>query len=279
MARCHRGRCAHTYRPLRRHAARHASRGTGRARRAKAAIARAALEPGDDRRSHHRPRAPGRIRAESRAAGRPARRAARQRSGPDDQSGVCVGAAGRRARRAGDPDSGSRRVVLAGGIESMSRMPYLIDSEDARWGHKMGNFTLVDAMYRDGFFCPLSRSDHGPDGRGSGARSTASRATTSDALRARESAPRRAARSRPDDSATRSRRRRDATRKGKPVELEVDEHPRAGHDDRGAAQAAAGVRSGRRAAGHHHRRLVVWHHRRRRGGRADERGRSGARAA
>ena len=38
----------------------------------------------------------------------------------------------------------------------MSRMPYLIDSEDARWGHKMGNFTLVDAMYRDGFTCSLS---------------------------------------------------------------------------------------------------------------------------
>src|SRR5213596_1918706 len=51
---------------------------------------------------------------------------------------------------------GEAEMVLAGGIESMSRMPYLIDAEDARWGHKMGNFTLVDAMYRDGFQCPLS---------------------------------------------------------------------------------------------------------------------------
>jgi acetyl-CoA C-acetyltransferase len=51
---------------------------------------------------------------------------------------------------------GESQVVLAGGIESMSRMPYLIDSEDARWGHKMGNFTLVDAMYRDGFTCSVS---------------------------------------------------------------------------------------------------------------------------
>src|SRR5687768_6078241 len=51
---------------------------------------------------------------------------------------------------------GESTVVLAGGMESMSRMPYLIDSEDARWGHKMGNFTLVDAMYRDGFTCSLS---------------------------------------------------------------------------------------------------------------------------
>jgi len=50
---------------------------------------------------------------------------------------------------------GESAVVVAGGIESMSRMPYLIDAEDARWGHKMGNFTLVDAMYRDGFTCSL----------------------------------------------------------------------------------------------------------------------------
>ena len=51
---------------------------------------------------------------------------------------------------------GDSEVVLAGGIESMSRMPYLVDAADARWGHKMGNFQFVDAMYRDGFSCPLS---------------------------------------------------------------------------------------------------------------------------
>jgi acetyl-CoA C-acetyltransferase len=50
---------------------------------------------------------------------------------------------------------GESEIALAGGIESMSRMPYLIDAIDARWGHRMGNFTLVDAMYRDGFQCPL----------------------------------------------------------------------------------------------------------------------------
>src|ERR1043165_3002003 len=37
---------------------------------------------------------------------------------------------------------GEAEVVLAGGIESMSRMPYLVDAEDARWGHKMGTFTF-----------------------------------------------------------------------------------------------------------------------------------------
>ncbi len=52
--------------------------------------------------------------------------------------------------------SGEAEIALAGGVESMSRMPYYLDSEDARWGHRMGDFTLVDAMYRDGFMCPLS---------------------------------------------------------------------------------------------------------------------------
>ena len=66
-------------------------------------------------------------------------------------SGMQAVAAGAQSIMLGDVD-----VVLAGGIESMSRMPYLLDAEDARWGHRMGNFTLVDAMYRDGFTCSLS---------------------------------------------------------------------------------------------------------------------------
>ena len=45
-------------------------------------------------------------------------------------------------------------VVLAGGTESMSRVPYF--AEGARWGMRMGNQQLVDGMYRDGFNDPLS---------------------------------------------------------------------------------------------------------------------------
>ena len=52
--------------------------------------------------------------------------------------------------------TGDAEIVLAGGIESMSRMPYLIDADAARWGQKMGHVPLVDAMYRDGFQCSLS---------------------------------------------------------------------------------------------------------------------------
>jgi acetyl-CoA C-acetyltransferase len=51
---------------------------------------------------------------------------------------------------------GESEVVVAGGMESMSRTPYLVDAADARWGHRMGSFELVDAMYRDGFLDPLS---------------------------------------------------------------------------------------------------------------------------
>ena len=49
---------------------------------------------------------------------------------------------------------GRAEIVLAGGTESMSRVPYFADG--ARWGMRMGNMELVDGMYRDGFNDPLS---------------------------------------------------------------------------------------------------------------------------
>ena len=49
---------------------------------------------------------------------------------------------------------GRSDAVLAGGMESMSRVPYF--AEGARWGMRMGNTQLVDGMYRDGFSDPLS---------------------------------------------------------------------------------------------------------------------------
>jgi acetyl-CoA C-acetyltransferase len=49
---------------------------------------------------------------------------------------------------------GRARAVLAGGAESMSRVPYY--AEGARWGARLGNVELVDGMYRDGFNDPLS---------------------------------------------------------------------------------------------------------------------------
>jgi len=51
--------------------------------------------------------------------------------------------------------TGNLECVLAGGTESMSRVPYYLDG--ARWGYRLGNHDLVDGMYRDGFFCPLAK--------------------------------------------------------------------------------------------------------------------------
>lgn len=50
--------------------------------------------------------------------------------------------------------TGAAEIIVAGGTESMSRVPYLVEG---RWGFKMGHQPLVDAMYRDGFLCPISQ--------------------------------------------------------------------------------------------------------------------------
>jgi len=49
---------------------------------------------------------------------------------------------------------GDANCILAGGTESMSRLPYYLE---ARWGFRLGHQELVDGMYRDGFFCPLAK--------------------------------------------------------------------------------------------------------------------------
>jgi acetyl-CoA C-acetyltransferase len=49
--------------------------------------------------------------------------------------------------------SGKARVVVAGGTESMSRVPHLLDR--ARTGYRLGNAPLIDGMYRDGFLDPI----------------------------------------------------------------------------------------------------------------------------
>jgi len=49
---------------------------------------------------------------------------------------------------------GRANIVLAGGAESMSRVPYF--AEGARWGARLGHVDLTDGMYRDGFNDPLS---------------------------------------------------------------------------------------------------------------------------
>jgi acetyl-CoA C-acetyltransferase len=48
---------------------------------------------------------------------------------------------------------GKARLVLAGGTENMTRVPYFLDR--ARLGYRMGHAQVVDGMYRDGFLDPI----------------------------------------------------------------------------------------------------------------------------
>jgi len=50
---------------------------------------------------------------------------------------------------------GNSECILAGGTESMSRLPYYL--EGARFGYRLGNQEVVDGMHRDGFFCPMAQ--------------------------------------------------------------------------------------------------------------------------
>lgn len=47
-------------------------------------------------------------------------------------------------------------VILAGGMESMSQAPYIVDANSARFGKRMGHTPLKDSMLADGLECPVS---------------------------------------------------------------------------------------------------------------------------
>ncbi len=60
--------------------------------------------------------------------------------------------------------AGDAEVVVAGGMECMSRAPYLLDAH--RFGSKYGDRTVVDAIIRDGLGCPIDgvlMGAHGSD--------------------------------------------------------------------------------------------------------------------
>jgi acetyl-CoA C-acetyltransferase len=89
----------------------------------------------------------------------PARQVAHAAGMSDDAPAYTVNAAcasGMKAVElaAREIESGSADCALAGGAEAMSRIPYLLDR--VRWGARMGNAEVVDAMFRDGYFCPIS---------------------------------------------------------------------------------------------------------------------------
>ncbi|MBP1763383.1 MAG: acetyl-CoA acetyltransferase [Firmicutes bacterium] len=65
-------------------------------------------------------------------------------------SGLKAVAMAAQAIKAGDAD-----VVVAGGMESMTNAPYVLESK-ARWGYRMGNAKVVDVMIQDGLWCAFN---------------------------------------------------------------------------------------------------------------------------
>lgn len=49
--------------------------------------------------------------------------------------------------------AGDAELIVAGGMESMSRAPYLL--KDARWGYRMGSGEIVDSMLSEGLTCAM----------------------------------------------------------------------------------------------------------------------------
>jgi acetyl-CoA C-acetyltransferase len=89
----------------------------------------------------------------------PARQVAWHTSVPEDRPAYTVNkacASGMKAVTLGVQSilTDENEIVLTGGTEQMSQIPYLLMR--ARWGYRLGDDTLVDAMYRDGYLCPLA---------------------------------------------------------------------------------------------------------------------------
>lgn len=54
---------------------------------------------------------------------------------------------------------GEIKTAIAGGMESMSQAPYLV--QNARWGLRMGDVPLVDAVVHDGLWCSFGQCHMG----------------------------------------------------------------------------------------------------------------------
>lgn len=118
--------------------------------------------------------------------------------------------------RLGDAD-----IVLAGGMESMTRVPHLLPG--LRMGYRLGHDRVLDGMYRDGFVCPLAQQVMGET-----AETLATRYEIS-----REEQDRFAARSQNRSQAARAAGYFEAEivpvpvkARKETVEVSVDEHPR-----------------------------------------------------
>jgi acetyl-CoA C-acetyltransferase len=125
---------------------------------------------------------------------------------------------------------GRARCIVAGGTESMSRVPYL--AEGTRWGLRRGNAALVDGMYRDGFLDPLSGQVMGETAETLARQYDISRREQDEfALRSQQRAEAASERLRDEIVALNI-----ADRRGNSVAFTTDEHARAGATIEGMAK-------------------------------------------
>jgi acetyl-CoA C-acetyltransferase len=126
---------------------------------------------------------------------------------------------------------GDAKVTIAGGTESMSRLPFLL--EGFRTGYRLGHAPVVDAMYKDGFDCPMAKKPMG---------------ATAETLAKKYEIPR----GEQDEFAAWSQQKCEAARKAKrftdeiapitiegkagPTVVDADEHPRDGITAAGMAK-------------------------------------------
>jgi acetyl-CoA C-acetyltransferase len=138
-------------------------------------------------------------------------------------------------------NTGFTDIVVAGGTESMSNAPYLL--RGARWGYRMGNGEVYDSMVAEGLTCAIEQCHMGITAEAIVSRHNISRADQ-------------------DAFAAESQRRATAAiqngafkqeivavevpqRKGDPLRVEIDEHPRAGT----TAEKLAGLKAAFRSDG------------------------------
>lgn len=120
---------------------------------------------------------------------------------------------------AGDAD-----LIVAGGMESMTRAPYLL--KDARWGYRLGSGELIDSMLSEGLTCAMAGCHMGITAENVAEMCGVSRQSQ-------------------DEFSAESQRRAESAiadgrfedeivavslpqKKGDPVAFKVDEHPRSG---------------------------------------------------
>ncbi|HXG67563.1 MAG TPA: acetyl-CoA C-acetyltransferase [Blastocatellia bacterium] len=120
--------------------------------------------------------------------------------------------------------AGDAELIVAGGMESMSRAPYLLTN--ARWGYRMGSGEIVDSMLSEGLSCAMACCHMGVTAENVATACNVSREAQ-------------------DEFAAESQRRAQAAiaagrfaeeivpvllpqKKGEPLAFKVDEHPRPG---------------------------------------------------